>query len=340
MALHDRQTMGGKQDMKKGFLCLFIFIGIVGLNGCSDHKPANKMKKIISIELTESGLSAVMKKNMAAELAENGFIEKKDYTFELKSALGDNATLISLIDAAKNEKPDLLITFQPQPLFAAIKRAPELNKVFGIITDPFVLGGGKSDTDHLPHLTGLYMEMAYDKLAAFLTKLNPAPKTIGLIYLLGEDNSIKRMEKMSAALSQYGIKLIAQGYTTQSEINSAATVLFNQKLDGIIRFPDSNDTQVLTSLKPLAQKAKIPIYFFGVPKDDLLPTLSVQVDFNQVSKIFWNLAARTLKGEELAKIPFESSKNLKVVYHISKKEFDSCKIRIPEEGLKDAVLIP
>ncbi len=339
--------------MKKGLLCGLIVIGILGFTGCSDKKdqntrksnqgqalqPATNMKKIISIELTESGLSEILKTKMSAKLAENGLTENKDYVFESKSALGDNATLISLIDAAKKEKPDLLITFQPPTLFASIKRAPELNKVFGILTDPFILGGGKSDEDHLPNLTGLYMAFAADQMAAFLNKLNPKPRMLGAVYLVGEENSVKRLDQMTKALSRYGIKLVSQSYTTQAEIDSAAKALFNKKMDGIIKFPDPNDTMVAAALIPLARKAKIPIYSFGLLRDNLETGFSIKPDFDQVATRFWGLAARALKGEELAKIPFESTKNIKATYFINKKEFDSYKIKIPAEELKDAVLL-
>ena len=67
------------------------------------------------------------------------------------------ATINTLVDAALAEKSDLLLTFSTPVLQVALQRARGIPIVFNYLASPQAAGAGRSDTDHLPNVTGVYL---------------------------------------------------------------------------------------------------------------------------------------------------------------------------------------
>ena len=62
--------------------------------------------------------------------------------------------------------------------------------VFTVVADPFVAGAGKTDTEHLPNVTGVYTQGPYREMAEMLRDHFPAIKRVGTLYCPAEANSV------------------------------------------------------------------------------------------------------------------------------------------------------
>ena len=202
--------------LKKFFISLFYCMFFLSLASCS--KPAAEQQQppaeqtapaqksplkidVVSFEDDNKDDTYVTEyiTVMKSLLAENGIIENQDYTVRMNSAQSEMSNIPALIDLAKNDKAGLLITFHAPVLYNAIQKAPELKKVFAIVSNPFVLGGGKSDTDHLPNLCGMYFKSPIDGLLDLIKEASPKIKKIGVVFTIGEDESVAYKDEIGRA---------------------------------------------------------------------------------------------------------------------------------------------
>ena len=154
------------------------------------------------------------------------------------AAQGSMANLAMIIDAAKSDRADVLVTFQPQTLYAAIQRAPEIKKVFSIMVEPFMAGAGETDARHRPNLTGFYYSPNYPKLLAAAKACQPGLQRIGTLYAVGDREAELGLAKLRQAAEAENLTLVAQAYTGQLEIPEAAKVLSSKNVDAILIAPN------------------------------------------------------------------------------------------------------
>ncbi len=95
-----------------------------------------------------------------------GLVEGRDFELEVRNAQGDMPTLSALVDAALTEGTDLLMTLSTPTLQAAIARGQGKPIVFTFCASGIAAGAGKSDTDHLPNVTGVPSASPYAELLA------------------------------------------------------------------------------------------------------------------------------------------------------------------------------
>ncbi len=165
--------------------------------------------------------------------------ENQDYEFRVKSAQGDMSNLSMTIDAAINDKPDLIITLNSQTLYTLLKKNHSIPTVFCITADPYLLGAGKSDTDHLPNVTGTYYLFPYKALMKAIKDNCPKVKTIGTIFNIGDIESTTQKDLLVKAAQETGLKIETAGFSFQNEISSTVINLYNKNIDGIVQIYDS-----------------------------------------------------------------------------------------------------
>ena len=66
-----------------------------------------------------------------------------------------------------------IITFSTPTLQAAIQRSQGVPVVFNYVANAVWAGAGRSDTDHLPNVTGVYLPGAYDEMLALIREVLP-----------------------------------------------------------------------------------------------------------------------------------------------------------------------
>ena len=138
--------------------------------------------QVQDVEESEAGVIAGFR--------ESGLVEGRDYVITVRNAQGDMATVSTLIDAALGERADLLVTFSTPTLQAALQRAKQVPIVFTYVSSPHAAGAGKTDTDHLPNVTGVYMAPVYPDMIALIRRVLPSVKSLGTLFVPAEVNSV------------------------------------------------------------------------------------------------------------------------------------------------------
>ena len=193
-----------------------------------------------------------------AGFRESGLVEGRDYVITVRNAQGDMATVSTLIDAALGERADLLVTFSTPTLQAALAaRASTCRSSSPTSSSPHAAGAGKTDTDHLPNVTGVYMAPAYDDMIALIRRVLPSVKSLGTLFVPAEVNSVFNRDLLEAACRKAGLALIDVPANTSSDVPDASLALAARRPDAICQIP-GNLTAAGVSDRAAGRRARAP----------------------------------------------------------------------------------
>src|SRR6185436_2428017 len=221
--------------------------------------------------------------------------------------------LPGLIDAALSEGSDLLITFSTPSLQAALQRARNLPIVFTQVADPVVAGAGTSDTQHLPNVSGVYLISAYDQTMPLIKEFLPRVHTLGTVYVPAEVNMVAQLEVMKKSVAAAGMELKAVAANSPTEVADAALALVGAHVDAICQLPGNLTAQAFPSIVSAAQRARLPMFVFQTSQIKAGAVGGLTRDYHENGRASGHIAARVMRGEQPAGIPFEGVSKTKLV---------------------------
>lgn len=288
------------------------------------------------IKFLESPASEQSESGVYKGLKESGLIEGKDYELKVRSAQGDIATLRMSVDAALTEGAQMLITLSTPTLQTAIKRIKDIPIVFTHVADPIVAGAGKSDIDHLPNVTGAYNLSDYEGLIRDVCQCLPQAKKVGTLYSPAELNSVFHRNNLVKAGENLGIDVITVGANSSVEVYDAAMSLCSREIDAICQIADNLCDGSFTSIALAAEKNNMPLAGFASHNLKSGAFLVLARDFEDTGREAGLIAARVIKGENPANIPFSTIRTSKL--SINKQAADRLGIYIPQSILDSAII--
>lgn len=328
---------------KSVFLAFVVLIGLglatFFLRPAADRGRAatGRVPLVMTLSFVPDDPTEYYNAHLGEWLATHGLKEGRDYRLKSLSAQGDLGTLSLLMDAARQEQVDILITFQPQTLYNAIHRVPEITKVFSILTSPGSLGAGASDTQHLANVTGFYYWPDYEKLLDLLRECKPATRTVGTLYYVGDDEPKQQLERARQAARDRGLEVLSQPYSSQSEIPDAILALAGQKPDAILLGPCPHQSIVAPGLIKAANALKIPLATMLLDKvRNGTATLAYGVNQEAAAKKFTEILAQVIRGANPRDIPFFNGRNLRYETLVNARQAQAIGLSIPEVVRKRA----
>src|SRR5262245_24725470 len=142
-----------------------------------------------------------------AGLKESGLVEGEDYEITVRNASGDMATMLALIDAAMQDRADMLVTFSTPTLQAAINKTSRVPVVFTFVTDPGAAGAGRSYVDHRANVTGVYTHAPCDAILDCVREFIPGVQRVGTLTVPAEVNSVYSHQLLLAAAKKRDIEV-------------------------------------------------------------------------------------------------------------------------------------
>ena len=293
--------------------CLTLLIACVVItSACKREKEwegepvAGKRWKIDVLKYINNSYTSTFENQLRAALSNAGFKEKRDYRIRIRSAQGDMSNLPLIIDAAVNDDSDLLVLFQAPTLYTAINKVPDVKKVFTLLQNPFVLGAGGSDSQHMPNLTGFYVVPPIRELLEKITECSPEIKTLGTLYMVGNEDSVDRKNELMKLAQEKGIEVYAEGYNTQNDIIDSAAALFNKRPDAAIHLLDPAQDVTFPALFQQSRSNKTPLFSVVYNMEKIGASMVASTDRDEIGLKFGEMVARILKGEDPTHMPFES----------------------------------
>jgi ABC-type uncharacterized transport system substrate-binding protein len=252
-------------------------------------------------------------KGIEAGLREAGLVVGRDYALRVRNAQGDMPTLSALVDAAVTEGTDLVMTLSTPTLQAALQRARDVPIVFTFVASAVAAGAGRSNEDHVPNVTGVPTMSAYEELIATVQECLPAAHRIGTLFVPAEVNSVYNKDQLTAVARAHGIEVAAVAANTSSEISDAALALSNQPIDAVVQVAGNLTSAAFASITQAARRARLPL--FGSLSSNIHDGAAVVVarDYFDGGREAGLMAARIMRGENPARIPFQPLRTTKTL---------------------------
>ncbi len=282
----------------------------------SEQQPPTPLAKKWNVNLVE--FNNVLDVEEAEQgvltgLREANLVEGRDYEVKIRNAQGDMGTVNSLIDAAVSDEADLLITLSTPTLQAALQRARSLPIVFTYVANGVIAGAGRSDEDHLPNVTGVYLGGGYKELLTIIRESFPSVHTLGTLFVPSEVNSVFHKDQLMAAAQKVGIEVIAVAASTSAEVPDAALSLCSRPIDALCQIPANLTASAFPSIAQAARRTKLPIFAFQSSQARSGAAVVLARDYEDGGREAGLMAAKVMRGANPATIPFQLVSRTKLI---------------------------
>jgi ABC-type uncharacterized transport system substrate-binding protein len=294
---------------------------VAALGGCGERKPAGgaaaqALPLVTMIRAADWIGSEWSEDAIKFGLSEAGLEEGRDYELRVASAQGDIGTLPNLIDQARDAKSRVIVALQDATLQVAVQRVKDTPVVFHLLSDPFAMGAGTTDSNHLANFTGVYApgfgDPEQERRVDLIRRTLPKAKKIGILFSPDEALSVTLKDKMTAAAKRAGLQTAEQGIASVNDAAQAAQAILGQKVDAIEIYGNAAHS-AFESIIQVTKEKKVPVFSsspFEVMKGAIA---SFYPDFQEGGVEAGKMVARILKGESPAGIPFFQLKSSKLM---------------------------
>lgn len=286
-----------------------------------------ELNNTIDVEDTERGI--------LDGLEEEGLVDGRDYTTNIRNAQGDMATLNGLVDAAIADGADLLITMSTPTLQAALQRAQGRTPVvFGYVANAVAAGAGTSNDDHLPNVTGVTVGGAYPEMIQLVQRIMPNARRIGTLYVPAEVNMVYNLGILNDIAEKAGIEVVSVGVSNSGEVADAALALAGRGIDAIVQIGGNATAAAFSGIVQAANRAKLPIFGFQTTHAKGGAAVTLSRDYYDAGVEVGKLAVRVMRGADPSTIPFAPYGGTKLI--VNPKAAEAVGLKIPADVMSEA----
>ena len=220
--------------MSKKFypVLILLLIAMVAIS-FAQEKKSTKIFKIGVTQIVSHPALDSDAKGFEKALAEAGFKEGVNITYDRQNAQGDMANAQTIAQKFLDAKVDLIHSIATPTSQAVVKTIKNIPIIFSSVTDPVDAGlvpktspsGTKSGTN----VTGVSDRWPIYLQFEMYTKFVPKAKKWGTIYNAGDSNSLVHIKEMRAAAKKLGVELIEATVSTSAETMQAAQSLAGKR---------------------------------------------------------------------------------------------------------------
>jgi putative ABC transport system substrate-binding protein len=265
-------------------------------------------------------------------LAEAGFVEGENVTFDLQNAQGEMANATTIAQKFVGDEVDLILSVATPVSQAVVKATTTIPVVFAAVTDPvaaaLVADADAPDTN----VTGVSDMLPVEPHLELILELVPEAKTIGLLYNAGETNSVTLVEKEKAAGAALGLEFVEATAANSSEVLAAAQSLVG-RVDAISVLTDNTVVSALDSVVKVCQDNKIPLIAGDIDSVKGGAVAAYAFDYYEHGVQAGQMAVKVLQGTPIADLPVEFAQNLQLALNLAAAE--AMGVTIPD-SLKSA----
>src|SRR5499433_339672 len=282
----------------------FLMAASVVACGCSSSGPVMQHKIGLAYFAPEEGADLCMK-GLFDGLKEQGIEEGRNLEIRRAHAQAEIANIPLLIQNYDGSDVDVIVAMTTPVLTAAAAMARSKPVVFTYVYDPIAAGAGKSRTDHLPNITGVYSFPPVQDTVDMIRQLVPGVRSVGTLYNSSEANSVKVVGVARGIFEQRGIQLQEIAITGTSEILQAAHVLTQRGVQALWVTGDNTALQGFDAIVKVARDAKLPLVINDPEFVQRGALVAVGIGWYETGKAASKVLARVLRGEQPRNIPFE-----------------------------------
>ena len=238
-------------------------------------------------------------------LAEAGFEEGKNITFDYQNAQADMGIATDIANKFVDNRYDMIVAIATP--MAAVSLSASDNRipvVYSAVSAPIESGMADENRLGLGNTTGTSDQLPVRQQLETIRAIQPQSKVIGILYTLSETNSAAQLKIYEELAPEFGFTIVSSGISTGSDIALALPGLLT-KVDLLTMLTDNTVVQYLDTVLDKADPLGIPVYGSEVEQVMRGCVAAQGLDYVALGRQTGALAARVLLGEEADSIPFE-----------------------------------
>ncbi len=320
-------------------LCpILIFMLIIAIPfSFAQEKKAKKMIRIGTTQIVSHPALDADEKGFEKALADGGFKEGVNVTYDRQNAQGDMANAHTIAQKFLDAKVDMVHSIATPTSQAVVKVIRNIPVIFSSVTDPVDAGlvpkgsapGKKSGTN----VTGVSDRWPVALQFEMYTKFVPKVKKWGTIYNAGDANSLVHIKEMREAAKKLGVELIEATISTSAETLQAAQSLAG-RVGAINITSDNTAVSAFEAIVKVCNEKKIPLFAGDVDSVPRGAIAAYGLDYFLIGYSAGKKAVQVLKGKKPGDIPWGPAENFSLV--ISEKAAKEQGVTIPPDLLKKA----
>ncbi|MDH5705770.1 MAG: hypothetical protein OEZ45_07100 [Candidatus Aminicenantes bacterium] len=318
---------------------LFVIVIVFGYRiSRPGRTDSSEVYKIGFLQVSDHGLLNTTRDSFVEEMERIGYERGKNCIIMLENANGDLPTVNTILDKFIYEDVDIVVPVSTACTQAAVNRIKDRPVVFATVANPFIIGTGKSETDHLPNVTGVYGWAPMDEMMEVVRQILPRKLKVGAIWDPAHANSVFNVGNLQKAVDTYDdVTFVGTTITSSSEVYQAAASLVNKGIDAFVLSPDNIVYSAFESIVKAARAKKIPIFISDVERIEDGALVGYGYDYTTSGIQAAHLVDRVLKGENPGDIPFE--RYSKITFGLNVKVANEIGIILPPDLLERATKI-
>jgi len=300
-----------------GVLCALAF-SLVAAPGCKKAGPpppadAGPGPFVIGIfQSVDSPTGNEVRKGILQAFEDGGLREGEDIQVRIRIAAGDLSEVQRIAQDFARDDVDLIIPLSTQCLQAALITGRRAPIVFSAVATPYLVGAGRSSSDHLAYVTGVASTGPIRQTVRFIHDLLPAARRIGTLWTPSEVNSEYYLELAREAAAELNLDLVAVPVKDAHQIQQSAQVLVNEKVDVLFPISDNTINSSFEVLGRVADENRLPLVGSFLRAVEFGACAAVGFSFYDMGYETGLLAIRVMNGESPARIPIRTMDDIKI----------------------------
>lgn len=261
-------------------------------------------------------------------LAQEGFKDGENITVEVLNAQADMGQAAQIAENMMAKGVQLICAIAtPMAVVCANTADGKIPVVYSAVSDPVAakLADEKGMGDG--PVTGTSDTLPVEKQLKAIRALLPNAKRIGILYTVSEVNSNVQLKAYQEKAPEYGFEIEAAAINTGADIAIAAPGLVS-RVDCLSMLLDNTVVQYLDVVLDEADAKNIPVFGSEIEQVRLGCAAAEGIDYVALGIQTGQMAARVLRGEDAAAIPFENIKESKL--YINEEKLAALNLVLPD----------
>ena len=287
-----------------GSVCLVLVLtALPFMAGCAAAEE--KVYKVCITQIATHPDLDSNRRGIIAAMAEEGFNEGENVEFIIRNAEGDMTVAASIADYFVSLKPDLIhaITTPCAQTLVAAAEGTDIPIIFSSVTDPVAAGLVPSWEEAALQVTGVSDWFEMPPQVEFVLDVLPDIKILGTAYNPGEVNAAVQAEILNEVAPDYGLTVVEATAASTADVYAAGMSLVG-RCDAVW-IPTCNTVGGvgIESIIKVGEENELPVFGSAVGMVETGLVGGCSCDYYWIGKQAGYMAARILKGENIADIP-------------------------------------
>lgn len=298
---------------KLGLICTTVLIAVGLLTACNAGEGSSSSDGDFTIGIIQ------MMEHPSLDLIRESFLEEMyalGYTnvdFDHRTGTGADMTVLTTIaQTFVGNNVDLILAIATPAAQAAAAATGDIPVVFAASTDPIAAGLVLNLAQPEGNVTGTSDMICVESIFDFALEFVPDAQTFGLVYNLGEVNSVSAINRAKELLRARGLQYREATVTNTAEVQQAALSLVGN-VDAFFTPTDNTVASAMPIYVQVATNAGIPI-FTGADSmvmDGGFGT--VGIDYSILGAETARMVSRILAGVEISNVPVVTMQDFRTI---------------------------